>query len=157
MFLRKNRASINVFLIDVIHNGVRGHWSHKVRVPWNLSLDIILVLSSLIFDRRHIAKKLKWIFQAGVELCLYINIIRLLYNLFYIISPYIFPPLIQPAISSRTAIFTWYWCLSLQGLYVFVFLVCNYSHNRGFIGQILLQQSNIDTEILSYAYIICGP
>ena len=135
----KIRASITIFLIDVIHNGLHRHWSHKVRVPCNLSLNVLLVSGSLIFDLKRIAEKIKCLFQAGIEICLSLIIILLLYNSFYILVPFIFPLLFQPAISTWPAISTGYWCLSMQGWCVFVLLVCNYGHYGGFIGQLLLQ------------------
>ena len=155
-YQQKIRVSITLFLIDVIHNGSHGHWSYKVRVPWNLLFDVIFVLISIIFDLRRKVKKLKRLFQEGVELCLSLYLILFIYNSFYIIFPYIFTLSFWPTIPTQPAISTGYWCLSLQGRYVFVFLVCNYGHNGGFIGRILLHKSNMVTDIMYAEWILCG-
>ena len=81
-----------VSIIDVIHHGSHGHWPHKIRVTCNLYLDLLLVLSILLFDLRQIVENIKRLFQASVELRLSLTLLMLLYNSFYILVAYIFPP-----------------------------------------------------------------
>ena len=151
------RARITVFIIDVIHNGLNSRWYHKVRVPCNLSLDLLLVYISLLFDLIWIVENSKCLFQAGVELHPSLTLLLLLYSSLYILVTYMFPPLFWLDISNRPAISTGYWCLSLQGRYVLVLLVCKYGQDEVFIGRILLQQSKMAMEILYSACILCGP
>ena len=60
------RSIINVSIIDLVNNGLHGHWYHKVGVPCNLSLDALLVSIIFLFGLRRIVKKLKCLFQEGV-------------------------------------------------------------------------------------------
>ena len=53
-------------------------------------LDIPLVLISLIFDMRRTVENIKLLFKAGIQLFLYLTLLMLLYNYFYILVPYIF-------------------------------------------------------------------
>ena len=88
----------------MIHNDLHGHWSQKFRVNCNLSLDVLLASVSLIFDLRRIFEKIKRLFQAPVEICLSLTLLLIIYNLLYIIVPYIFPLSFRPTISTRPAI-----------------------------------------------------
>ena len=76
----KISASITLFIIDVIHNGSNGHWSHNISFPCNQLLDLLLVSSSIIFDLIRIVENIKCLFQASVELHLSLNILLILYN-----------------------------------------------------------------------------